>query len=113
MTGLPRRRASLSRLRRYLADGLIGLGLCLGPMLLTWTILEPADPIGEGGPDDDEPAAAAHAEQPAAPLTAAEHAAWMCLVRDLGSPAASAPPDPADGPVAPRSGRFRPGEGGI
>jgi len=49
MTGPPRRRASLARRLRYLAGSLISLGLCRGPLLLTWVALEPAaDPIGEG-----------------------------------------------------------------
>jgi len=97
MTDLPRRRAGLSRLLRHLVGGLISLGLCLVPLLLTWVVLEPAAvPIGDDRPDDDEPAATAHAVQPAAPLTAAEHAAWVRLIRDLGPPSTSTPPDPAD-----------------
>jgi hypothetical protein len=108
MTDLPRRRASLAiRLLRYLLDGLVSLGLGLGPMCLAPVVPEPAaDPMGEGGPGGDESAAAERAYQPSAVLTAAEHAAWVRLIRDLGSPASSVPSDPADRQAAPRRARF-------
>ena len=114
MTGLPRHRANLSRLLRYLAAGLTSLGLCLGPVLLLFVVLEPAaDPVEEGGPDDEEPAAAAHADRLTVPLTTAEHAAWVRLIRGLGSPAPSTLPDPAYGPAVPRGTRFRTDEGCV
>jgi hypothetical protein len=82
-------RVALTACLRWLLTGMMGLGLCFGPMLLVWfQVAQPNEWLGE---DSDEQAPLAQpvrgdhpsVHHPAAPLTALEEAAWAQLLRQL------------------------------